>query len=129
MLTVSAAPRMTSAHTDSHIELRQREHHRRNAEDDHRLEHAHADAARERDGARAPRVISSAPTAGAARSTPSPAGPGVQDVAGIDRQQRRGAAEQHGEQVERDRAEDRRIVADEADAGEQLERRSAAPSA
>ena len=45
---------------------------------------------------------------------------GLQNVARIDRQQRRDAAEQHGEQVERDGAEDRRIVADEADAGKDI---------
>ena len=45
--------------------------------------------------------------------------PGVQDVARIDRQQRRRAAQQHGEQVERYRAQYRWIAAHEADAGEQ----------
>ena len=45
---------------------------------------------------------------------------GLQNVARIDRQQRRDAAEQHSEQVERDGAEDRRIVADEADAGVEI---------
>src|SRR3954451_6729182 len=39
-------------------------------------------------------------------------GSGVQDVARVDRQQRRDAAEQHGEQIERDRAEENRMAAD-----------------
>lgn len=46
-------------------------------------------------------------------------GPGLQNVLGIDRQQRGGAAEQDREQVERDRAEDRGIAADEVQAGKQ----------
>ena len=44
-------------------------------------------------------VTSSAPIAGAARSMPSPDGPGVEHVLGEDRQQRGCAAEEHGEQV------------------------------
>ena len=45
---------------------------------------------------------------------------GFKNVARIDRQQRRDAAEQHGEHIERDGAEDRRVAADEADAGEHI---------
>ena len=41
----------------------------------------------------------------------------AEDVAGVDRQQGGGAAEQHREQVERDGAEDDRPRADEPDAG------------
>jgi hypothetical protein len=48
---------------------------------------------------------------------------GLQDVGRIDRQQRHDAAEQHREQIERDGAEDRRIVADEFDAGIDVVRR------
>ena len=44
-LTVSAAPRTASASNRQPHPVRQREHHRRCAEDDHRLEHAHAHAA------------------------------------------------------------------------------------
>ena len=67
--------------------------------------------------------IASAPTAGAERSRPSPHGPASQHVLGVDRQQRGDAAEQHGEQVERDRAEHDRMAADVAEAREQrLER-------
>jgi hypothetical protein len=62
-------------------------------------------------------VPASAPTAGAARSAEPPR-PDLQDVARIDRQQRGRAAEQHGEQVERQRAEDRRLAPDERDARE-----------
>ncbi len=46
--------------------------------------------------------------------------PGFQNVARIDRQQRDDAAEQHREQIERDGAEDRRVVANEADAGKHI---------
>ena len=48
---------------------------------------------------------SRAPTAGAARSTPSPVAPDVQDRAGEHRQQRDRPAEQHREQVQQDGAE------------------------
>src|ERR1700733_180267 len=65
--------------------------------------------------ARAP-VMSKAPTAGTAQHAQSPR-PGVQDVARIDRQQRRRPAQQHGKQIERDRAQDRRVTAHETDAG------------
>ena len=49
-------------------------------------------------------AMASAPTAGAARRSRAP-GAGVKDVAGEDRQQRGDAAEEHGEQIERERAE------------------------
>jgi hypothetical protein len=48
---------------------------------------------------------------------------GLQDIVRIDRQQRGDAAEQHGEKIERDGAQDRRIVADEADSGIEIVRR------
>ena len=57
---------------------------------------------------------SAAPTPGAVRSKPSPHRADVQNVARVHRQQRRGAAEQHGEQIERDRAEHDRLRAHEA---------------
>src|SRR5580692_4408892 len=44
---------------------------------------------------------------------------GAENIAGIDRQQRGDAAQQHGKQVERDGAEQNRIVADIGNAGEQ----------
>ena len=47
----------------------------------------------------------SAPTAGAAAQQPEPGRPDVEDVLREHGQQRDGAAEQDGEQVERDRAE------------------------
>ena len=68
-------------------------------------------------------MISSAPTAGAARSKPRPLRADVEDLVGEDRQQRRRAAEQHREQVERDDAEHDRVASDIGDAGE--ERRQA----
>jgi hypothetical protein len=61
----------------------------------------------------------SAPTAGAERNRPSPPRTGAENIAGIDRQQRGDAAQQHGKQVERDGAEQNRIVADIGKAGEQ----------
>jgi hypothetical protein len=51
---------------------------------------------------------------------PSPERAGHQDVTRVDRQQRGDTAEQHGEQIERDGAENGRVAADEADAGEQI---------
>ena len=55
---------------------------------------------------RATTDISTAPTAGAARSTPEPLGAHVQDLLGEDRQHRHRAAEQHREQVEGHRADE-----------------------
>ena len=52
---------------------------------------------------------------------------GVQDRAGVEGEQGDRAAEQHGEQVEADRAEDDRRRADEADAEQQALERRAAP--
>jgi hypothetical protein len=54
---------------------------------------------------------------------PRPKRTGLKDVARVDRQQRRDAAEQHGKEIERDGAKDGRIFADEADAGEEIGRR------
>ena len=51
---------------------------------------------------------SAAPMPGAVRSQPRPVGPDVQHVGRVHRQQRRRAAEQHREQVERDGAEHER---------------------
>ncbi len=62
--------------------------------------------------------IRSAPTAGADAQEPEPAGPACEDVARVDGQQRGGPAEQHGEQVERHRAEEHRPAPDEGDARE-----------
>ena len=62
--------------------------------------------------------VTSAPTAGAERRSPSPRGPGAQDVAGVDGQERGGAAQQHREQVERHRAEQHGPAPDEGDARE-----------
>ena len=67
-------------------------------------------------------AIVNAPTPGAARSQPSPAGPTREDVLREDRQQRDRAAEEHGEQVERDGRQEERVVADEAEAGKHVVR-------
>ena len=83
--------------------LREREHHRRPAEHDHGLKHPQPDmaidaVAGQHDGhqQRADR--------GRGAQDAQPERAGLQDVAGIDRQQRRDAAQQHGEQIERDGA-------------------------
>ena len=49
---------------------------------------------------------------------PEAPGAGVEDVAGIDREERDRAAEKHGEEVERDRAEDDLLMPDVAEAGD-----------
>ena len=70
-------------------------------------------------------AVSVAPTAGAARSGPKPVGADLQDVARIERQHRRHAAEQHREQVERDRAEHQPVAADIGEAVDHLPQRAA----
>ena len=60
----------------------------------------------------------SAPSAGAARNKPRPHGPVMQDIARVDRQQRNRAAEQHGEQIERQHAEQQAPRRDEGEARE-----------
>ena len=66
-------------------------------------------------GGRCARVIaiSSAPIEGAARIKPKPFRPDLEDIGGIDGQQRHRAAEQHGEHIQRDRGQDHFGVADE----------------
>ena len=61
------------------------------------------------------RPRASAPTAGAARSRPTPIGPTWRIDEREDRRERDRVAEQHGEEVERDRAEEHARVDDEAD--------------
>ena len=65
----------------------------------------------------------SAPTAGALRRMPEPDRPDLEHVAGEERQQRDGAAEEDCDEVERDRAEQHGRPANEAQAGEQAPRR------
>ncbi|MEY9132265.1 hypothetical protein ACVIWV_001858 [Bradyrhizobium diazoefficiens] len=65
-------------------------------------------------------VISSAANCRRGAQHAEPDRAGLEDIAGIDRQQRGDAAEQHREQVERDGAEDRRIAPDEANTGEDV---------
>ena len=80
--------------------MRQREHHRRQAEDDHRLEHPHADPALDRVAGDHGRHQHR--TDGGCRAQHAqPPRPGLQDVVRVDRQQRRRAAEQDSEQVQR----------------------------
>ena len=61
----------------------------------------------------------SAPTAGAARRTPSPTGPTWRMSLRVDRQQRDPAADEHGEEVERDRAEQHPRAPDEPEAADE----------
>ena len=70
-------------------------------------------------------AVSVAPTAGAARSGPRPSRADMEDVAGIDRQHRGRAAEQDGEQVERDGAEHEAVAADIGEAVDHLLQRIA----
>ena len=62
--------------------------------------------------------ITTAPAAGAARSRPRPCGPTCRISSAKTGKQRRGAAEQHREQVERQRAEHHRLTPDEPDAAD-----------
>src|SRR5580700_11191858 len=65
-----------------------------------------------------------APSAGALRSTPSPNGPTCRMSRALDREQRSRAAEQHCEQIQRERAEDQRLAPDVRDSrGNPLEHR------
>ena len=61
-----------------------------------------------------------APTPGAARMHSEAHGADVQDLVRVRRQQRDDAAEQHGEQIERDRAEHRLLLPDEHEAAEDI---------
>jgi hypothetical protein len=117
---IGSAQQRQRKHRQPHP-LRQREYHRGSAEHDHGLKHPQPDmaidaVAGQHDGhqQRADRGRRRAGCRGRAA--------GFQNVARIDRQQRHDAAEQHSEQVERDGAEDRRVVADEADAGKYIVR-------
>ena len=56
---------------------------------------------------------------GRAAQHAEPGRPDVQDVLGVDRQERRRAAQQHGEQIERDGAEDHGVSANVVEPGEQ----------
>jgi hypothetical protein len=68
-------------------------------------------------------VISNAPDRRRAAQHAQPPWPGMQNVAGVDRQQRRRSAQQHGEQIERYRPQYRRVAAHEPHAGEQSGKR------
>ena len=63
--------------------------------------------------------IAKAPTPGAARKQPEAPRPGLQDVAGEHREQRRRGGEEHRAHVERNRAEDHAIAPDELEAAQQ----------
>ena len=60
-----------------------------------------------------------APAAGDARSNPKPSGPDRKNIAGKDRQQRHGVAEQDRKQIEEGRAKENLVAADKDDAAEQ----------
>ena len=62
------------------------------------------------------RVTAAAPMPPAARSQPRPTAPDAQALLGDGGQQGDGPAEEHGEQVERDGAEQDRVAPDEAQA-------------
>ena len=117
MLIMSAKPLTASAANESRERLRE-------PEDDH----APAEDGDDDQGFR-PAIpcsgrrvsmipASRAPTAGALLSTPSPTGP-TSRMSREERQQCDGAAEQHRDEVERDRAQEHRCAADEAEAREQ----------
>ncbi len=118
-LTMSAAPMTASASTESQTWCREREHHGRDAEHDDRLKHPHSHSAGNGVAGKQRRHRQRADGWRGTQYAQSPRS-GLQNVTGVDRQKRGGAAQQHGEQVERDRAQDRRIAPDKADAGEQL---------
>ena len=108
-LTMSTAPLTASAASESANERESPNTTMQRAERRRRRRSGSGRCAGAAAGARARRPASTAPTAGALRRTPRPDRPGVQDALGEHRQQRDGAAEQHREQVEHDRAEqDRR---------------------
>ncbi len=65
--------------------------------------------------------------AGRGAQEAEPPRPDDEDVAGVGRQQRRRTAEQNGEEIERDRAEDDLLVPDIAEAGDDGATRSPAP--
>ena len=115
-LTMSAAPLATSTQTDSSMLV----------ETPNTMMHAPKVATARnsarpawRNGGRQAitALIATAPIAGAARSRPSPEGPTWRMSSGEHRQQRSRTAEQHGEEVERDRAEDHRFAPHEPNAG------------
>ena len=66
-----------------------------------------------------PNAVTAAPGSGRASQHAERPRPEVQDVAGIDGQERGRAAEEHCEEVERDGAEDDRVAPHVAHAGEQ----------
>ena len=92
-------------------------HHRRQAKDDDRLEHPHADAAVDGvAGQHGGHQQCSHRRRGAQH--PQAPGPRMQNVAGIDGHQCRRPAQQDGEQIQRYRSQDCRVVAHEPHAGE-----------
>jgi hypothetical protein len=116
MLIMSAAPSTTSTASENQNEV-DRPKAMVATPNTHGGEH-HAPTLRSTANRASHSDISSAPTAGPNAAGPGPRA-GQQDVLGEHRQQRGGAAQQHGEQVQRDRPEDVRAAADEADAGQQ----------
>ena len=115
-LTVSDAPSDEQRDDGKRDVGREREDDGRDAEHGDGGEHLAPDIAAQRAAREHDRHGERADRRGRAQQAEAP-GTGMQDVAGEDRQQRRGAAEQHREQIERDRAEHHRPAADEGDAG------------
>jgi hypothetical protein len=101
---------------------RDREHDDRQAEHDDRLKHPQPGLAVDRAASEHGRHQQRADRGRAAQHAQPPRS-GLEDVAREDRQQRGRAAEQHGEEIERNRAQDRRMRADERDAREQRAQR------
>ena len=107
-----------SATTESQIDRRRAEHDREESEARDEGEHDEAGMIADRI-ARKPGRDQDGADAGRRAQQAEPPRPGMQDVARIDRQQRRRAAEQHREEIERDGAEHDLLAPHIAEAGEQ----------
>ena len=105
-LMLSRAPVRASMANDRTIVARQAEDDRRGAEAGDRPEQGPAGAAQRRPVGQDQGHQQRPQRRGPRGASPGPRGADVEDVLGEDRQQRRRPAEQHGEQVERDRRQD-----------------------
>ena len=103
--------------------VRQAKHDRRGAEDDHRGEHLDPDVVLQRVH-REPHRHRRRTDRGGGAEVAEPLGPGVEDVARIDRKHGGRPAEEHREQVEADRAEHERVAADVAQPVDRLRPRA-----
>jgi hypothetical protein len=118
-LITSAAPSTTSAAIESQNDLGHGEDKGGNTKHRHGAEHGPAHPATAAACGPATATWPARPLAGAERSSPKPPRAGDQDVAGIDRQQRGGAAQQHRKQVKGDGAQYHRVLLDKGDTGKQ----------